>query len=489
MSVANPLFDSADVVTLPSDLNVLNRPSGAGGRDRTNARFEAQKECIVFPAEVKTILATLPAESPKANDGPAPIFSSRPPATVNTTEPKKPAQQMHHHHHQHHHHQMSEPPQYHPQYASYDRRMAPPVKSPLKNVPCRFNLSGSCTKGENCQFGHFDPEAVVPAEYPPMYYGSAPPPQQSSGYYRPAPAGPPPPPGSFQSAIPPHPDWQPSPAPSATHWSAQRPPGAPGVAPPAARPAPTAVPVEEEEETDSTVTTLRAKLEALRGNCVFPALKVVLEEWEEEEKKVVVGLKKNDIGLTRFQSLLIKRSLCHLHEGKNAAAMESIAEWERKLAPWLPVVGVPFARCFEEELCGRAIEVLRCMASSRFARFRLPEGVLETAKTDPTATMLGFWEQHAARLVQQDLSLEFPDADIAPHTPPQPSYTAYFTHDSGLPWTPATHRAWPAPFRGRMRAFFLSMTKLPTHYDLSLRMIGMGDVIICRMLTFSLGCV
>ena len=572
-AAAAALYDQlTDVVTLPPPGPPKPRELPAEPKGRVCKRFETQHNIVVLPVEISTILGSelgAPASTPpRSPDSRAAAAAAAAPSTAAAPSGRQQQQMpMGGNPHAHPAHNTGGggggggPPHAPygapygewrggggggggggaPQKPYYSRPHGKPGGG-LKAVPCRYFNSGLCTKGDACQFGHFDPTCPPDSMYGTAAGGAGGAAGASAtgsgggggassggaggagagaGAWSgvpPAPAYPPPPPhyGGASTAlpadIPPHPDWQGA----VPHWAGTGGGGGAGGAAAGAssssssgggggggggvaaqggaggaggyRPVmrggwagagammgyPPAEPVPEGGG-DATVNKLRGKLEALSGvgeECLTQALQAILAGWDDEDKRVLLGLGTNAIGLTRFKSVLVKRSIRHCHEGGHGGALDSLVEWERALGPWLPTATRPFSRYFEDELCGRVLEVLRCMAASPFTRFRLEGAWYGSAKTDPAAIMLQFCSPHSDSMVQEDLVAEFPESGFQLHTTPQPDNTAYFTHASGLAWTPANHHCWPITFRGRMKAFCLAQTRKP-HLDISLGLLGM----------------
>eukprot|EP00755_Sulcionema_specki_P019706 Sspe_Gene.12165::Locus_4140_Transcript_1_1_Confidence_1.000_Length_2026::g.12165::m.12165 len=335
--------------------------------------------------------------------------------------------------------------------------------SHLKEVPCKFHMMGRCTK-DDCPFGHFDAPGY-PYPYPP-YPPYPPPPGYGYGY-----PPPPPPPG-----IPPHPDmmaWygyheddmEEEVEEEHKEWST----GAP------------ALTKEEEASGMAAVENVRRRVatfvyqnEGGRSYLLVPTLIGMLSNLEQDELDLMLGLGTNRVGLTRFRSLLIKRSIRHCHEAKLSNALEHLRRTEEASVDWLPPLScdTDFAVAIENELGNRFVELLKIMAASPFSRFRLHGP--EAAKTDPSALSLSFWSPHAAAMAAQDAKKEkWEGLDNTESNPADPLpaindevVNPTFVLDCGVPWSPACHGRWPAPFRGRAYLLLLCTNRKGYNFPL-----------------------
>eukprot|EP01065_Artemidia_motanka_P027501 TRINITY_DN3269_c0_g1_i1.p1 TRINITY_DN3269_c0_g1~~TRINITY_DN3269_c0_g1_i1.p1 ORF type:complete len:797 (+),score=272.40 TRINITY_DN3269_c0_g1_i1:89-2479(+) len=395
-----------------------------------------------------------------------------------------------------------------------------------KGPACPFSHdgSGACAADD----GGADDEASVVTDdadapaAPPAGAGAPPavrlpagPPQWAAPWPPPPPAGPPPPPppmdgqwgkGGFGKGMP-RPQWEPGvgggkggprypPAyPPYSEYSAA-PPAAPmpemmgvwgpdggwyptqpeipaGAMPHAEDDAAPLTDDEEERARDSKLARLRERLVGVvatlhpnKRPCVSVAFQVVLGDFPDDEREMLLGLEPNAVGLTRFRSVLIKRTLRHAHQAEEINAVQSLSQWEEHLLRWLPPTprgGVAYTRHFEGHFCNRVLECCRVMLASPFCRLRLPPGsatdAVRESITDPMAQALQVWGPWAAALAARDARDEsFPGLDAPPRPPVEAAAAAPVTDDgsftltSGVTWTADKHHVWPITFRIRARA-------------------------------------
>ena len=373
---------------------------------------------------------------------------------------------------------------------------------PKPPVACKFYSQGTCMKGDQCPFSHNTPGGSVsphapgahnawdsssmhmpPSGHSQMHdHSMYPPSAYSQSGYQSMPTT-----TSYTSDIPPHP----SDNFAGAGWSQKatlyrhladrtllqqqmgygKYPGyknyeqAEGDIPEGAEPESSEIEEEEDDDEGSgKVTTIRDRLNQLYSasnheGLLFPSLVSIVEDWEIADSDLILGLGTNAIGLTRFKSVLMKRSIRHCSDAGHTAAFESLIEWEKALLPWLPQVPgkgdreMSFSKYFENNLCTRMLQVLCCMAASPFTRFRLPEGAgVESAQSDPAAQVVGYWRPFSSRHIEKSIERNFPQ------------HSKTLLKEAGLYcgavtiWTPSTHHMWPVPFRGRVSAFVRAST-------------------------------
>eukprot|EP00662_Eupelagonemidae_sp_cell21_P018387 gene18387-19186_t len=176
------------------------------------------------------------------------------------------------------------------------------------------------------------------------------------------------------------------------------------------------------------VGRLRARLHRPERALLTRTFQMVLGSLDDAQQELLLGIGGGAVGLTRFRSVLLKRTLRRAFESSDLAAIEHLARWERRLVSqgWLPPPppdegGEAYCRFFEQHLCGRFVECLRAMAAAPNARCRagiaggddglaLPDPMCVVALPDPATAALLRWAaptRAAARL-----------SDAAPPAPP-----------------------------------------------------------------------
>eukprot|EP00756_Hemistasia_phaeocysticola_P012312 Hpha_TRINITY_DN15187_c4_g2::TRINITY_DN15187_c4_g2_i2::g.129429::m.129429 len=388
-------------------------------------------------------------------------------------------------------------------------------KPNLKHIQCKYFSQGRCTKGDACPFAHEGEGACVPGAGEHANNDEAPravPSDNASAPRPPFPAptdprmGAPWDPQAQGAGLPPPPPWMggqgqyrpPPPSYGAREWM---PDGAPGPYPPPGsypqyspdsgagwygaggwypQPGPGQYPVEDEQpltddeedqQREGLVADVRdqlAKLVASVPNpkraCLTVGFQLVLGECSERDTDMLLGLEPNAVGLTRFRSVLVKRTLRHAHLEEAVEAVSSLSGWEESLLRWLPPcprAGPGYARHFEAELCNRVLECCKVMLASPFCRLQLPPGACADAAresgSDPMAAIIRKWapwaSAHSAKEIQGDTFAGLPKPKPVPDTQePGIAGELGFTMGCGVEWTPAEHDMWPVTFRGRARA-------------------------------------
>eukprot|EP01062_Namystynia_karyoxenos_P042876 TRINITY_DN3140_c1_g1_i14.p1 TRINITY_DN3140_c1_g1~~TRINITY_DN3140_c1_g1_i14.p1 ORF type:complete len:871 (+),score=194.78 TRINITY_DN3140_c1_g1_i14:91-2613(+) len=204
-----------------------------------------------------------------------------------------------------------------------------------------------------------------------------------------------------------------------------------------------------------------------KRDCLTVAFQLVLGEFADEERELLLGMEPNAVGLTRWQSVLMKRTMRHAHESEAIDAVKALSRWEEAMLRWLPPCPrAGYCRHFEAQLCSRIIECVRAMAASPFTRLRLPPCARTDCSreqvSDPVAQCFHFWEPWATELSARDAREDRFDglttATQSTQQTPKAGGTrsvgldGSFALSCGVRWSPSDHGCWPLPFRRRCRA-------------------------------------
>eukprot|EP01065_Artemidia_motanka_P029974 TRINITY_DN36018_c0_g1_i1.p1 TRINITY_DN36018_c0_g1~~TRINITY_DN36018_c0_g1_i1.p1 ORF type:complete len:650 (+),score=107.58 TRINITY_DN36018_c0_g1_i1:50-1999(+) len=199
------------------------------------------------------------------------------------------------------------------------------------------------------------------------------------------------------------------------------------------------------------VLILRSRLALGDENLLTRVFQMVLGGMDDQPRETLLGLTGDTVGLTRFRSVLLKRTLKWAFDAGNLDAIECLVRWERKLLAdgWLttPPANGEFSRYFEANLCQHHLECLKLMAASPYARGRgplVPGGDEGLNVSDPAASVLRLWASAPPPAVVR----------VCEAGDWQESH-------SWRQWSAEDHRMWPAPFRGRARCLAKVLSRHP----------------------------
>ena len=120
------------------------------------------------------------------------------------------------------------------------------------------------------------------------------------------------------------------------------------------------------------VNSLRDELAEDQKHLLTRTLQMVLGRLSEGERDTLLGLPQAVLGLTRFRSVLIKRTIKYAFDACDLEAIESLSRWEDELELHMPEppYDETFSKFFEKNLCQHYVEIVRCMLASPLCRLR-----------------------------------------------------------------------------------------------------------------------
>ncbi|KAJ9439809.1 hypothetical protein DIPPA_02371 [Diplonema papillatum] len=224
------------------------------------------------------------------------------------------------------------------------------------------------------------------------------------------------------------------------------------------------------------VASLRGSLQADKQHVLLRTLQMVLGTMDADSREMLLGLPQDVVGLTRFRSVLVKRTLKWAFESSNLDAIEAATQWETKLSRWLPrpARSVPFSKFFEQHLCTHFIEVVKCQIANSAASFRtdwITQLLSSSTSPDPLHDTIQKWLHYSESFANQGAEPAGPllstPSDAAPQAAAEPSAApkgADFGEFTvrGVTWSPSEHAQWPLPFRRRLRALLYVLKKKRT---------------------------
>eukprot|EP01061_Rhynchopus_euleeides_P015079 TRINITY_DN25893_c1_g2_i1.p1 TRINITY_DN25893_c1_g2~~TRINITY_DN25893_c1_g2_i1.p1 ORF type:complete len:696 (+),score=238.60 TRINITY_DN25893_c1_g2_i1:276-2363(+) len=144
------------------------------------------------------------------------------------------------------------------------------------------------------------------------------------------------------------------------------------------------------------VNSLRDELHIDQSHLLTRSLQMVLGRLSEHERDTLLGLPQAVLGLTRFRSVLIKRTIKYAFDACDLEAIESLSRWEAELADFLPEPPEDdsFSKFFEKNLCQNYVEIVRCMLASPLCHLRsdwLLQAVRISTSPDPLHDVIKRW--------------------------------------------------------------------------------------------------
>eukprot|EP01060_Flectonema_neradi_P004088 TRINITY_DN12694_c0_g3_i1.p1 TRINITY_DN12694_c0_g3~~TRINITY_DN12694_c0_g3_i1.p1 ORF type:complete len:700 (+),score=128.52 TRINITY_DN12694_c0_g3_i1:83-2182(+) len=209
----------------------------------------------------------------------------------------------------------------------------------------------------------------------------------------------------------------------------------------------------------TSIQTLRQKVSDLRmtlspshQNILTRTLQMCLGTFSPEHRDTLLGLPQDVVGLTRFRSVLVKRTLKWAYDNNNLTAIESVAQWEESLRKWMrdPDDGPDFSKYFEQHLCNVFMEVARCLLALPTSRVRtdwVQQAVTVSTSPDPIHDMFTKWLWFSTASSDSSVSAETTTG----------FYKAFCMN--GVSWSTSQHCRWPLPFRGRTKLLIYSLKR------------------------------